>query len=88
MNKLTLFFDGKCSVCVAEVDVYRKLDSQNKLAYVSFINNRSEVFVIHPFLKTKTIKLPRFDGIASSPAWPVSRDPKQPSSPSTETPQA
>ena len=42
---------------------------QNKLAYVSFKNNRSEVFVIHPFLKTKTIKLPRFDGIASSPTW-------------------
>ena len=42
---------------------------QTKLAYVSFKNNRSEVFVIHPFLKTKTIKLPRFDGIASSPSW-------------------
>jgi TolB protein len=42
---------------------------QNKLAYVSFKNNRSEVFVIHPFLKTKTIKLPRFDGISSSPTW-------------------
>jgi TolB protein len=25
--------------------------------------------VIHPFLKTKTIKLPRFDGISSSPTW-------------------
>jgi|TARA_B110000196_G_scaffold28982_1_gene21778 TolB protein len=42
---------------------------QKRLAYVSFKNNRSEVFVIHPFLKTRTIKLPKFDGIASSPAW-------------------
>jgi len=42
---------------------------QNKLAYVSFKNNRSEVFVIHPFLKIKPIKLPKFDGIASSPSW-------------------
>ena len=42
---------------------------QNKLAYVSFKNNRSEVFVIYPFLKIKPIKLPKFDGIASSPSW-------------------
>jgi len=42
---------------------------QNKLAYVSFKNNRSEVFVIYPFLKIKSIKLPKFDGIASSPSW-------------------
>ena len=42
---------------------------QNKLAYVSFKNNRSEVFVMHPFLKIKSIKLPKFDGIASSPSW-------------------
>ncbi len=34
MEKLTLFFDGKCSICVAEVDVYRKLDTEHKLAYV------------------------------------------------------
>lgn len=34
MEKLTLFFDGKCSICVAEVDVYRKLDTAKKLAYV------------------------------------------------------
>jgi len=42
---------------------------QNKLAYVSFKNNRSEVFVIYPFLEIKSIKLPKFDGIASSPSW-------------------
>ena len=42
---------------------------QNKLAYVSFKNNRSEVFVIYPFLKIKPTKLPKFDGIASSPSW-------------------
>jgi len=42
---------------------------QNKLAYVSFKNNRSEVFVVYPFLKIKPIKLPKFDGIASSPSW-------------------
>ena len=42
---------------------------QKKLAYVSFKNNRSEVFVMTPFLKTIPIKLPKFDGIASSPAW-------------------
>ena len=42
---------------------------QSKLAYVSFKNNRSEVFAITPFQKTKTIKLPKFDGIASSPTW-------------------
>jgi len=42
---------------------------QRKLAYVSFKNNRSEVFVMTPFLKTIPIRLPKFDGIASSPAW-------------------
>ena len=42
---------------------------QKKLAYVSFKNNRSEVFVIYPFLKIKPTKLPKFDGIASSPSW-------------------
>ena len=42
---------------------------QQKLAYVSFKNNRSEVFVMTPFLKTIPIKLPKFDGIASSPTW-------------------
>ena len=42
---------------------------QKKLAYVSFKNNRSEVFVMTPFMKTIPIKLPKFDGIASSPSW-------------------
>ena len=42
---------------------------QKKLAYVSFKNNRSEVFVMTPFMKTVPIKLPKFDGIASSPSW-------------------
>ena len=42
---------------------------QQKLAYVSFKNNRSEVFVMTPFMKTVPIKLPKFDGIASSPTW-------------------
>ena len=42
---------------------------QKKLAYVSFKNNRSEVFIMTPFMKTIPVKLPRFDGIASSPSW-------------------
>ena len=42
---------------------------QKKLAYVSFKNNRSEVYVMTPFMKTLPIKLPKFDGIASSPTW-------------------
>ena len=42
---------------------------QKKLAYVSFKNNRSEVFVMTPFMKTVPFKLPKFDGIASSPTW-------------------
>ena len=42
---------------------------QKKLAYVSFKNNRSEVYVMTPFMKTIPIKLPKFDGIASSPTW-------------------
>ncbi len=42
---------------------------QKRLAYVSFKNNRSEVFVMTPFLKTIPVKLPKFDGIASSPTW-------------------
>ena len=33
---------------------------QKKLAYVSFKNNRSEVFVMTPFMKTVPIKLPKF----------------------------
>ena len=40
-----------------------------KIAYVSFQNGRSEVFIWHPFLRKKIKKLPRFDGIASSPSW-------------------
>ena len=47
---------------------------QKKLAYVSFKNNRSEVFVMTPFLKTIPIKLPKFDGIASSPTFHPSGD--------------
>jgi len=42
---------------------------QNKIAYVSFINGRSEVFVKYPFLRLKSLKLPKFDGIASAPTW-------------------
>ena len=40
-----------------------------KLAYVSFKNNRPEVFIKYPFWGMKDEKLPRFDGIASSPSW-------------------
>ena len=40
-----------------------------KIAYVSFQNGRSEVFIWYPFLRKKIEKLPRFDGIASSPSW-------------------
>ena len=40
-----------------------------KLAYVSFKNNRSEVFIKYPFWGIKDEKLPRFDGIASAPSW-------------------
>ena len=42
---------------------------QRKIAYVSFKNNRSDVFVKYVFQNTNPIKLPKFDGIASSPAW-------------------
>lgn len=42
---------------------------QKKIAYVSFRNKRSDVYIKYPFMRVKTIKLPRFDGIASSPAW-------------------
>jgi len=42
---------------------------QNRIAYVSFKNLRSEVFIQYPFVRRKTIKLPYFDGIASSPSW-------------------
>jgi TolB protein len=40
-----------------------------KIAYVSFENDRSEVFVWHPYTRRKIEKLPRFDGIASAPSW-------------------
>lgn len=40
-----------------------------KIAYVSFQNGRSEVFIWYPFMRKKLEKLPRFDGIASSPSW-------------------
>ena len=42
---------------------------QRKIAYVSFENSRSEVFIDYPFERRKTLKLPYFDGIASSPSW-------------------
>ncbi|BBB22739.1 TolB protein [Abyssogena phaseoliformis symbiont OG214] len=42
---------------------------QNKIAYVSFRNARSEVFIQYPFVRRKTQKLPYFDGIASAPSW-------------------
>lgn len=40
-----------------------------KIAYVSFENGRSEVFIWHPFMRKKIERLPHFDGIASSPSW-------------------
>ena len=40
-----------------------------KIAYVSFENDRSEVFVWYPYTRRKIVKLPRFDGIASAPSW-------------------
>jgi TolB protein len=40
-----------------------------KIAYVSFQNGRSEVFIWHPFMRKKIERLPHFDGIASSPSW-------------------
>ncbi len=40
-----------------------------KIAYVSFENGRSEVFIWYPFANKKVQKLPHFDGIASSPSW-------------------
>jgi TolB protein len=42
---------------------------QQKIAYVSFKNGRSEVFIQYPFVRRKTQTLPFFDGIASAPAW-------------------
>ena len=40
-----------------------------KIAYVSFQNNRSEVFIWYPYSRRKIEKLPSFDGIASAPSW-------------------
>jgi len=40
-----------------------------KIAYVSFKNGRSEVFIWHPYVNKKIQKLPHFDGIVSSPSW-------------------
>ncbi|BAS67928.1 Tol-Pal system beta propeller repeat protein TolB [Bathymodiolus septemdierum thioautotrophic gill symbiont] len=40
-----------------------------KIAYVSFENGRSEVFVWYPFVNKKIQRLPHFDGLASSPSW-------------------
>ena len=40
-----------------------------KIAYVSFENGRSEVFIWYPYTRRKIEKLPRFDGIASAPSW-------------------
>lgn len=40
-----------------------------KIAYVSFENGQSEVFIWYPYTRRKIEKLPRFDGIASAPSW-------------------
>ena len=42
---------------------------QKKIAYVSFENGRSEVFIRYPFVRRMTQKLPYFDGISSAPSW-------------------
>lgn len=34
MDKVTLFYDGKCVVCAAEIEAYRKIDKDNRLSYV------------------------------------------------------
>ena len=44
-------------------------NEHKKIAYVSFENGRSEVFIWYPFVRRKIEKLPRFDGIASAPSW-------------------
>ena len=43
--------------------------NQQKIAYISYKNDRAEAFVVTPYLKTTSIKLPKFDGIVSSPSW-------------------
>lgn len=40
-----------------------------KIAYVSFENGRSEIFIRYPFLRKNVQKLPFFNGIASAPSW-------------------
>ena len=40
-----------------------------RIAFVSFQNGYSEIFIKYPFVRRKIKKLPRFDGIASTPAW-------------------
>ncbi len=40
-----------------------------RIAFVSFQNGYSEIFIKYPFVRRKTKTLPRFDGIASTPAW-------------------
>lgn len=40
-----------------------------KIAYVSFENGHSEVFVRYPFSQQNIITLPKFNGIASAPSW-------------------
>ena len=41
----------------------------SRIAYVSFENGHSEIFIKHPFSRRKTVRLPTFDGIASAPSW-------------------
>ncbi len=40
-----------------------------KIAFVSFKNARSEVYIWYPFVSKKLQKLPHFGGIVSSPSW-------------------
>ncbi len=40
-----------------------------KIAFVSFENGSSEIFIKYPFVRRKTQKLPKFDGIANAPSW-------------------
>jgi len=42
---------------------------QRKIAYVSFKNGRSEVFIKYPFMRVRSIQIPQFDGAASAPDW-------------------
>lgn len=40
-----------------------------KIAFVSFENGTSDIFIKYPFVRRNILKLPRFDGIASAPSW-------------------